>query len=41
MVVRTSLAVRAASGDDARLIAQMNKRLIEDEGSRNLKTGTK
>jgi GNAT superfamily N-acetyltransferase len=30
-----SLAVRAASGGDVRLLAQMNKRLIEDEGSRN------
>ena len=33
--MRTSLAVRAAGGDHVRLLAQMNKRLIEDEGSRN------
>jgi len=30
-----SLAVRVAGSDDVRLLAQMNKRLIEDEGSRN------
>ena len=33
--MRMSLAVRVAGSDDVRLLAQMNKRLIEDEGSRN------